>query len=68
MPILGYNVAKTKLVVDKAEAELQKMLKASGSTSQNLNVLALFYESTEKWDQAEKAHAGPQGEFVLAVQ
>jgi tetratricopeptide (TPR) repeat protein len=41
---------------DRAEEELKRMLRSSGSSYQNLNVLALFYESRKQYDQAEKTY------------
>jgi tetratricopeptide (TPR) repeat protein len=55
--------------LDKAEAELKRMIQTSGSTNETLHVLALFYESTKKYDQAEKTYlqaveAAPQGDVT----
>lgn len=55
--------------LDKAEAELKKMIQAAGSTYQTLHVLALFYESTKKFELAEKTYlqaveAAPQGDVT----
>jgi len=54
---------------DKAEAELKRMIQASGSTYETLHVLALFYESRKKFEQAEKTYlqaveAAPQGDVT----
>jgi tetratricopeptide (TPR) repeat protein len=55
--------------LDKAEAELKRMIQASGSTYETLHVLALFYESAKKFEQAEKTYlqavgAAPQGDVT----
>jgi tetratricopeptide (TPR) repeat protein len=42
--------------LDKAEEELKKMIKATGSNPRNLSTLALFYESTKKYEEAEKTY------------
>jgi tetratricopeptide (TPR) repeat protein len=42
--------------LDRAEEELNKMIKATGSTPRNLSTLALFYESTKKYEQAERMY------------
>jgi tetratricopeptide (TPR) repeat protein len=58
--------------LDKAEAELKRMIRTSGSTDETLHVLALFYESTKKFDQAEKTYlqaveAAPQGNVTALM-
>jgi tetratricopeptide (TPR) repeat protein len=55
--------------LDKAEAELKRMIQAAGSTYETLHVLALFYESTKKFELAEKTYlqaveAAPQGDVT----
>jgi tetratricopeptide (TPR) repeat protein len=40
----------------KAEEILGKMIDVGGATYANLEILALFYESTEQWEKAEKTH------------
>jgi tetratricopeptide (TPR) repeat protein len=42
--------------MERAESELKKMVCASGSEYQNLQVLARFYEGAGKWDQAEESY------------
>jgi len=42
--------------LDKAEEELNRMIRASGSTPSNLSTLALFHETTKKFDEAEKGY------------
>ena len=42
--------------LDKAEAELERMIQSAGSSYETLHVLALFYESTKKFEQAEKTY------------
>jgi len=54
---------------DKAEAELKRMIQTSGSTYETLHVLALFYESTKKFELAEQTYlkaveAAPQGDVM----
>jgi tetratricopeptide (TPR) repeat protein len=54
---------------DKAEAELKRMIQAAGSNYETLQVLALFYESSRKHDQAEQTYlkavqVAPQGDVA----
>ena len=41
---------------DRAETELKRMVQASEIMSDNLLILARFYETWEKWKQAEKTY------------
>ena len=57
---------------DKAETVLKRMILTSDSTYQALHVLASFYESTQKFAQAEQTYvkaveAAPQGDVAPLI-